>query len=131
MKRQFRTWAAVTGAATVATAGLLIPTAAGAATVHTTPLRTMAASTKVRGPQADKSTQVHMNITNSTGQRLNLTSATDSGKDTTWQDRPAQTLEHAPPPRSTQPATPRSTSPTPARPTAPRSSWRASPRSTR
>jgi hypothetical protein len=92
MKRQFRTWAAVTGAATVATAGLLIPTAAGAATVHTTPLRTMAASTKVRGPQADKATQVHMNITNNTKQTLNLTSATDSGKDTTWQDRPAQTL---------------------------------------
>jgi hypothetical protein len=92
MKRQFRTWAAVTGAATVATAGLLIPTAAGAATVHTTPLRTMAASTKVRGPQADKATQVHMNITNNTGQPLNLTSATHSGKDTAWQDRPAQTL---------------------------------------
>jgi hypothetical protein len=92
MKRQFRTWAAVTGAATVATAGLLIPTAAGAATVHTTPLRTMAASTKVRGPQDDKATQVHMNITNNTGQPLNLTSATHSGKDTAWQNRPAQML---------------------------------------
>jgi hypothetical protein len=92
MKRQFRTWAAVTGAATVATAGLLIPTAAGAATVHTTPLRTMAASTKVRGPQADKATQVHMNITNNTKQTLNLTSATHSGKDTAWQDRPIQSL---------------------------------------
>jgi hypothetical protein len=93
MKRQFRTWAAVTGAATVAIAGLLIPAAAGAATVHTTPLRTMAASGKVGGPRSeDKATQVHMNITNNTGQPLNLTSATHSGKDTAWQNRPAQTL---------------------------------------
>jgi hypothetical protein len=93
MKRQFRTWAAVTGAATVAIAGLLIPAAAGAATVHTTPLRTMAASGKVGGPRSeDKATQVHMNITNNTGQPLNLTSATRSGKDTAWQNRPAQTL---------------------------------------
>jgi hypothetical protein len=40
MSPQFRTWAAITGTAAVATLSLLIPTAANAAQIHTTPART-------------------------------------------------------------------------------------------
>ena len=39
------------------------------------------------GAQADKATQVHMQITNNTHETLDLTSATDSGSGSHWQDR--------------------------------------------
>ena len=39
------------------------------------------------GAQADKATQVHMQITNNTHETLDLTSATDSGAGSHWQDR--------------------------------------------
>jgi hypothetical protein len=54
MSPQFRTWAAITGTAVVATLGLLVPTAADAAQIHTTPLRTPA-STSVQ-PHGSTST---------------------------------------------------------------------------
>jgi hypothetical protein len=45
-----------------------------------------------RLPTTDKSTQVHMQFVNSTGQTLNLTTATHSGKDTHWETQPPATL---------------------------------------
>src|SRR6201994_1471547 len=45
MSLQFRTWAAITGTAAVATLSLLIPTAANAAQTHTTPASTSASTT--------------------------------------------------------------------------------------
>jgi hypothetical protein len=54
MSLQFRTWAAITGTAAVATLGLLIPVAANAAPIHTTPPQT-AASTPAQ-PHGSEST---------------------------------------------------------------------------
>jgi hypothetical protein len=48
MSPQFRTWAAITGTAAIATLSLLIPTAANAAQLHSTPDRTSAATTVQR-----------------------------------------------------------------------------------
>jgi hypothetical protein len=61
MSPQFRTWAAVTGTAAVATLSLLIPTAASAAQIHTTPPPT-AASTSVQ-PHGSKSTGSPIKVT--------------------------------------------------------------------
>jgi hypothetical protein len=52
MSLQFRTWAAITGTAAVATLSLLVPTAASAAQIPTTPPQTLA-STSVQ-PHASK-----------------------------------------------------------------------------
>jgi hypothetical protein len=61
MSPQFRTWAAITGTAAAATLGLLVPTAAGAAQIHTTPPRTLA-STSVQ-PHGSKSTASPIKVT--------------------------------------------------------------------
>src|ERR1700761_8014479 len=45
MSPQFRTWAAITGTAAVATLGLLVPAAAQAAPIHSTPPRATASTT--------------------------------------------------------------------------------------
>jgi hypothetical protein len=108
MSPQFRTWAAITGTAAVATLGLLVPTAAGAAQIHTTPLRTLASTSvqphgstsSARGGsqlggqriRSDKATQVHMQFTNKTGQTLNLTDSSRSGEDAHWETQPPTTL---------------------------------------
>jgi hypothetical protein len=61
MSPQFRTWAAITGTAAVATLGLLIPTAAGAAQTHATPSRTLA-STSIQ-PHDSKSAASPIKVT--------------------------------------------------------------------
>jgi hypothetical protein len=95
MSPQFRTWAAITGTAAVATLGLIVPSAAGAATVHTTPLRTLASTSVlpgIHGLRSDKATQVHMQFTNKTGQTLTLTDSSHSGTDAHWETQPPATL---------------------------------------
>ena len=74
------------------------PAPTPAATTHVGPLKETARDVapggsasqdgQPSGKQADKATQVHMSIVNSTSQVLNLTSATSSGKGNHWQDRP-------------------------------------------
>src|ERR1700684_1538599 len=95
MSPQFRTWAAITGTAAVATLGLLVPTAAGAATVHTTPLRTLASTSVLPGVhnvRSDKAAQVHMQFINKTGQTLTLEDGTYSGDNSSWETRPPETV---------------------------------------
>jgi hypothetical protein len=55
------------------------------------PVQSSAKATSARTPspkQADKATQVHMKITNSTAETLTMSSAQDKGKNAHWQDRP-------------------------------------------
>ena len=105
---RFRTWAVITGTAAVATLGLLMPSAASAAQIHLDPFPISVLSLthdgrstapggaqlagQFRLPTTDKATQVHMQFVNSTGQTLNLTTATHSGKDTHWETQPPATL---------------------------------------
>jgi hypothetical protein len=106
MSPQFHTWAAITGTAAVATLSLLVPAAAGASQIHTTPLRTLAStsvqphgskSTPHGGSQlgqhrllSDKATEVNMQFTNKTGQTLTLTDSSRSGDGAHW-DKQAPT----------------------------------------
>lgn len=74
-----------------------------ATTTHLGPMKTTSTDTAPggaktndttpSGEQADKATQVHMSIVNSTHQVLNLTSATSSGGSNHWQNRPTTTLQ--------------------------------------
>jgi hypothetical protein len=61
MSLKFRTWAAITGTAAVATLSLLVPTAANAAQIRTAPPRTLA-STSVQ-PPASKTADSPIKVT--------------------------------------------------------------------
>jgi hypothetical protein len=71
--------------AAVATLGLLAGTAASA---EAAALPAANVQHRPSGAQADKFTQVHMRITNSTNDTLTLTTATDKGDNAHWQNRP-------------------------------------------
>jgi hypothetical protein len=95
MSPHFRTWAAITGTAAVATLSLLVPTAAGAAQIHTTPLRALASTSTLRGGHGvrlNPTTELGMGFTNKTGQTLTLTDSSHSGDGVHWDKQPPTSL---------------------------------------
>ena len=104
-RSRFRTWAVVTGAAAVATAGLLAPAAAGAAQASTVQHYPGAAAASVQPylasatraggqqlPQSTKITEITMTIKNNTHQILNLVDAEHSGTDVHWEKQAPATI---------------------------------------